>query len=76
MKIILDTNKKVGILVKENGNNVKEISRYSFKKLITDDFTIEELQKDVDGFNKTLSHQEDIDVIKKLNDYLKIHNFD
>lgn len=76
MKIILDTNKKDGVLVKENGNEVKEVSRYSYKNLITEDFTIEQLQKDIDGFNKTLAQQEDFDDIKKMSDYLKIHNFD
>lgn len=76
MKIILDTNKKDGVLVKENNGEVKEISRYSYKNLITEDFTIEQLQKDIDGFNRTLAQQEDFDDIKKMSDYLKIHNFD
>lgn len=76
MKIILDTNKKDGVLIKENKDGIKEISRYSYKNLITDDFTLEQLQKDIDGFNKTLSKQEDFDDIRKMADYLKIHNFD
>ena len=76
MKIVLDTNKKDGVLIKENGSESKEISRYSYKNLISEDFTIEHLQKDIDGFNVTLAQQEDFDDIKKLADYLKIHNFD
>lgn len=76
MKIILDTNKKDGVLVKENGSEVKEISRYSYKNLITEDFTVEDLQKDIDGFNETLAQQEDFDDIRKMSDYLKIHNFE
>lgn len=76
MKIILDTNKKDGVLIKEANGEVKEVSRYSYKNLITEDFTIEQLQKDIDGFNKTLAQQEDFDDIKKMSDYLKIHNFD
>ena len=72
MKIILDENKKDGVLVKNDGT---EVSRYSYKNLITDDFTFEDFKKDIDGFNITLSQQEEFDDIKELNKYLKIHNF-
>ena len=55
MKIILDEVKKDGVLVKNDGT---EISRYSYKNLISKDFTFEEFQKDIDGFNVTLGKQE------------------
>ena len=75
MKIILDTNKKDGVLVKENGDEVEEISRYTYKNIITEEFTLEDLQKDIDGFNKTLAKQQDFDDIEILKHYLKIHKF-
>ena len=76
MKIILDETKKDGVLIKQNGEDVKEISRYSYKNLITNDFTFEQLQRDIEGFNRTLAQQEDFDDIKTMSNYLKIHNFD
>ena len=70
MKIILDLVKKDGVLVKKDGT---EVSRYSFKNLLKEDFTLEEFQQDIDGFNVTLSQQEDFDNIKKLYEFIKIH---
>jgi hypothetical protein len=72
MKIILDEVKKDGVLVKNDGT---EISRYSYKNLVNDDFTFEEFKKDIDGFNVTLGQQEEFDDIKEMSKYLKIHNF-
>ena len=72
MKIILDEVKKEGVLVKKDGT---EVSRYSYKNLITEEFTVEDLRKDIDGFNVTLGQQEEFDDIKKLADYIKIHNW-
>ena len=72
MKIILDEVKKDGVLLKEDGT---EVSRYSYKNLIGDDFTIEDLRKDIEGFNVTLGQQEEFDDIKTLADYVKIHNW-
>lgn len=72
MKIILDEVKKDGVLVKNDGT---EISRYSYKNLISKDFTFEEFKKDIDGFNVTLGQQEEFDDIKELGACVKIHNF-
>lgn len=72
MKIILDEAKKEGVLVKKDGT---EVSRYSYKNLITEEFTIEDFKKDIDGFNVTLGQQEEFDDIKKLADYIKIHSW-
>ena len=72
MKIILDEVKKDGVLLKEDGT---EVSRYSYKNLIGDDFTIEDLRKDIEGFNVTLGQQEEFDDIRVLSDYIKIHNW-
>ena len=72
MKIILDEVKKDGVLVKNDGT---EISRYSYKNLLDESFTIEDLRKDIEGFNVTLSQQEEFDDIKTLADYVKIHNW-
>ena len=72
MKIILDEIKKEGVLVKEDGT---EVSRYSYKNLINDGFTLEDLKKDIVEFNKTLSMQEEFDNIKGLSNALKIHNW-
>ena len=72
MKIILDELKKDGVLVKEDGT---EVSRYSYKNLLNEEFTIDDFKKDLEGFNKTLSMQEEFDDIKKLAEYIKIHNW-
>lgn len=72
MKIVLDEVKKDGVLVKNDGT---EISRYSYKNLINEEFTFEDFKKDIDGFNVTLGQQEEFDDIKELSTYLKIHNF-
>lgn len=72
MKIVLDELKKDGVLVKNDGT---EISRYSYKNLINEEFTFEDFKRDIDGFNVTLSQQEEFDDIKELSTYLKIHNF-
>ena len=72
MKIILDETKKEGVLLKEDGT---EVSRYSYKNLLDESFTFEDLKKDIDSFNITLGQQEEFDDIKKLSDYIKIHNW-
>ena len=72
MKIILDETKKEGVLVKKDGT---EVSRYPYKNLITEEFTVEDLRKDIDNFNVTLGQQEEFDDIKKLADYIKIHSW-
>lgn len=70
MKIILDEIKKEGVLLKNDGT---EISRYSFKNIINEDFTLEDLRADIENFNTTLSRQEEFDCIKRLSDPIKIH---
>lgn len=72
MKIVLDEVKKDGVLLKKDGT---EVSRYSYKNLLNDEFTLEDLKKDIDGFNETLGQQEEFDDIKTLSDYIKIHNW-
>lgn len=72
MKIVLDETKKEGVLLKEDGT---EVSRYSYKNLLDESFTFEDLKKDIDSFNITLGQQEEFDDIKKLSDYIKIHNW-
>lgn len=72
MKIILDEVKKDGVLVKEDGT---EVSRYPYKNLLNDEFTIEDLRNDIESFNTTLGQQEEFDNIKELAHSIKIHNW-
>lgn len=72
MKIILDEVKKEGVLVKNDGT---EVSRYSYKNLLNNEFTIEDLRKDIESFNTTLSQQEEFDNIKTLSESISIHNW-
>ena len=72
MKIVLDEVKKDCALIKNDGT---EVSRYSYKNLISEEFTLDEFKKDIEGFNKTLSMQEEFDDIKELSKYIKIHNW-
>ena len=72
MKILLDETTKEGILVKNDGT---EISRYSFKNLLDDDFTFEDFKQEVDEFNITLAQQEEFTNIKDLATSIKIHNW-
>lgn len=73
MKIIIDEVKKEGILVKKDGT---EISRYSYKNLLDENFTLEDFKKDIENFNVTLGQQEEFDDIKGLSNSLKLHNWD
>lgn len=72
MKILLDEATKEGILVKNDGT---EISRYSFKNLLDDNFTYEDFKKEIDDFNITLAQQEEFTNIKELSTSIKIHNW-
>ena len=72
MKIIIDEVKKDGVLVKNDGT---EISRYSYKNLISDDFTLDDFKKDIDSFNITLGQQEEFNNIKDLSNIITIHNW-
>ena len=72
MKILIDEVKKEGVLVKNDGT---EISRYSYKNLIDEEFTLEDFKKDIESFNITLGQQEEFDNIKELSNSLKIHNW-
>lgn len=72
MKILLDEAKKEGILVKNDGT---EISRYSFKNLLDNDFTLEDFKQEIDEFNITLAQQEEFTNIKELSTSIKIHNW-
>ena len=74
MKIILDEVKKDGVLVNKDG---EEVSRYSYKNIINDSYTLEDLKKDLDGFNVTLGQQAEFDAkdLKKLSAAKNIHNW-
>ena len=74
MKIILDEVKKDGVLVNKDG---EEVSRYSYKNIINDSYTLEDLKKDLDGFNVTLGQQAEFDAkdLKQLNEARKINNW-
>ena len=72
MKIVLDEVKKDGVLLKEDGT---EVSRYSYKNLVDEAFTLEEFKKDIEEFNVTLGQQEEFDDIKELSKSLKIHKW-
>lgn len=72
MKIIIDEIKKDGVLIRDNGI---EVSRYSYKNLLDEEFTLEDFKKDIESFNVTLSQQEEFDNIKELSNSLKIHNW-
>lgn len=74
MKIILDEVKKDGVLVNKDG---EEVSRYSYKNIINDSYTLEDLKKDLDGFNVTLGQQAEFDAkdLKKLSEAKNIHNW-
>lgn len=72
MKILVNEDTKELNLIKNDGTVV---STYSYKNVIKDDFTIDELKADIDGFNITLSRQPEFDNIKDLAPVLKIHNW-
>lgn len=73
MKILIDEIKKDGVLVKNDGT---EVSKYSYKNLIDEEFTLEDFKKDIESFNITLGQQEEFDNIKELSNSLKLHNWD
>ena len=72
MKILLDEATKEGILVTNDGT---EISRYSFKNLLDNNFTFENFKQEIDEFNITLAQQEEFTNIKNLSTSIKIHNW-
>lgn len=72
MKIVLNEITKNGELTKEDGTI---ISTYSFKNLISDEYTMEDFKKDIDGFNKTLSQYDDFDNIAELTPINNVHNY-
>ena len=72
MKIILDEARKEGVLVKDDGT---EFSRYTYKNLIKDGFTLEDLKNDVAEFNVTLGQQEEFKNIKELARVNNIHSW-
>jgi U3 small nucleolar ribonucleoprotein component len=74
MKIILDEIKMDGVLLNNEG---KEISRYSYKGILKDGFTFEDLKNDIEKFNtETLGKQDEFETIKGLSEYLSIHSWD
>lgn len=73
MKIIINEIKKVLELTKDDGTIVDTCS---YKNLIDDEFTFEDLVECNDEFNKTLSSFDEFDDIKDLGPVLKVHNWD
>lgn len=74
MKIILDEIKMDGVLLNNEG---KEISRYSYKGILKDGFTFEDLKNDIEKFNvETLGKQDEFETIKDLSQSISIHNWD
>lgn len=74
MKIILDEIKMDGVLLNDEG---KEVSRYSYKGILKDGFTFEDLKNDIEKFNvETLSKQDEFESIKDLSESISIHNWD
>ena len=73
MKIIIDEIKKDGVLIKNSG---AEVSRYSYKNLLDEEFTLDDFKKNIENFNVTLGQQEEFDDIKELSNSLKLHNWD
>lgn len=72
MKIIIDEVKKDGVLIKNDGT---EISRYSYKNLVNEEFTLEDFKKEIENFNITVGQQEEFDNIKELAKSSKIHDW-
>ena len=72
MKIIIDEVKKDGVLIKNDGT---EISRYSYKNLLNEEFTLEDFKKEIENFNITVGQQEEFDNIKELAKSSKIHDW-
>lgn len=72
MRIIIDEVKKEGVLIKNDGT---EVSRYPYKNIISEDFTLEDFKKDIEKFNVTLEQQEEFDNIDELSNSIKIHNW-
>ena len=72
MKIILDEASKEGVLLKNDGT---EVSRYSYKNLVNDQYTFEDFKNDIDKFNVTLGQQKEFDNIKELSNAIKIHSW-
>lgn len=72
MKIVLNEITKNGELTKNDGTI---ISTYSFKNIINDEFTLEDLKKDINSFNETLAQYNDFDNIAELSPILNVHNF-
>ena len=71
MKILLGETTKEDILAKNDG---AEVSRYSFKNLLDDDFTYEDFKKELDdftyeGFKKELDDFTYEDFKKEIDDF-------
>lgn len=72
MHIKLDNNKKLASLVKKDGT---VISTYSFKRILSDTFTYEILEAEINRFNTFLEKQEEFDNIKGLSQYVNLFDF-
>lgn len=73
MKIIVDQINKLLKLVKNDGTI---ISTYSYKNVVNDDFTIDDLIEENSKFNKTLEQFDEFDNIADLSKVINLHNFD
>lgn len=72
MYIEVDEIKRELVLHKEDGTIV---SSYSFNASLDDEFTIEDLKRDINDFNETLKTQPEFDNIKDLGRVIKLHKF-
>lgn len=73
MKIVINENKKVLELTKNDGTI---IDQSSYRTLLDDDYTMEDLIEDNEKFNRTLSSFKEFDDVKELGVVLKLHNWD
>lgn len=73
MKIVINEENKVLELVKNDGTIVDTCS---YKTLIDDDYTMEDLIEDNEKFNRTLSSFKEFDNIKDLSAVIKMHDWE
>lgn len=73
MKIVINEENKTLELTKNDGTIIDSCS---YKSIIDDDFTFEDLVENNDKFNKTLSSFGEFDKIKELGEVIKLHDWD
>lgn len=73
MKIVINEKTQNMELTKEDGTL---IDTCNYKNMIDDEYSFDDLNQDVEKFNKTLSSFDEFDSIKDLGPVLKVHNWD